>query len=292
MYLLLNTSYKEKMKFKKGIISFIICTILVFSTKTAFANSVLQKIEVLINSISLYVNNERVTVDNFLYNGTTYVPLRAVAEINGMEVKWNGDKGRVDLVNNEEFNMKTTDGKYNIIGGEPDTFTDGNYFNWDYLTIVFDSNTKKMKDNSKVVLIDNKGNRINIESQAAMTAKNNFLIMPQKKLELNTYYSLYIPKDNIIMENGDLYGEEILIYFKTASNAIRGKISSDIDWFSKIVAIRDLNGNEYITSVVGKNEFYFSNIPSGTYDVTIKGNSFGNISVEDNIINNVRVTEE
>jgi hypothetical protein len=280
------------MKTKKVILSFIIFALLAINVNSVLANSILQKIDVLINNISLFVNNEQVTVNNFIFNGTTYVPLRAVAEMNGMEVKWDGENKRVDLISNETFNMKATDGKYNIIGGNPKPFTDGNYFKWDYLTIVFDANTKKMKDNSKVVLIDNKGNRINVESQAGMTAKDNFLILPQKNLELNTYYSLYIPKDNIIMENGDLYGEEILIYFKTATNAIRGSISSEGNLFGKSVAIRDLNGNEFITNVVGKNEFYFSNIPSGTYDVTISGNSFGNIIVEENIINNVKVIGE
>lgn len=86
------------MKIKKGIISFIICSILIFNSKPAFANSVFQKIDVLINSISLYVNNEQIAVDNFLYKGTTYVPLRAVAEMNEMEVKWNNESQRVDLV--------------------------------------------------------------------------------------------------------------------------------------------------------------------------------------------------
>ncbi|MPN06854.1 hypothetical protein SDC9_154111 [bioreactor metagenome] len=280
------------MKIKKVILSFIICALLVINIKPAFANSILQKIEVLINNVSLFVNNEQVAVDNFLYSGTTYVPLRAVAEMNGMEVKWNGENKRVDLVSNEAFNMITTDGKYNIIGGNPKSFTDGNYFKWDYLTIVFDANTKKMKDNSKVILNDYKGNRIDVESQAGMTAKDNFLIIPKDKLELNTYYSLYIPKDNIIMENGDLYGEEILIYFKTATNVIRGKISSDDDLFMKLVILSDNSGKEYSTNVVGKNEFYFSNIPSGTYDVTISGNLFGNITVEEDKINTVRVLEK
>ena len=229
------------MKVKKVILNFIICALLFINIKPAFANSILQKIEVLINNVSLFVNNEQVVVDNFLYNGTTYVPLRAVTEMNGTEIKWNGENKRVDLVRNEAFNMKTTDGKYNIIGGNPKPFTDGNYFKWDYLMIVFDANAKKMKDNSKVVLIDNKGNRINVESQAGMTAKDNFLILPQKKLELNTYYSLYIPKDNIIMENSDLYGDEILIYFKTATNVIRGEITTDDDLFKKLVVLSDKN---------------------------------------------------
>lgn len=272
------------MKNKRIIFCFIVCTFLIITIKPVFANSILQKIDVIINNVSLFVNDEKVAVDNFLYKGTTYVPLRAVAEMNGMEVKWNAENQRIDLISNEAFKMKTTDGRYKIIGGNPKSFTDGNYFKWDYLTIVFDANIKRMKDNSKAVLIDNKGNRINVGSQAGTTAKDNLLLLPQKKLELNTYYSLYIPKDIIIMENGDLYGEEILIYFKTATNAIRGKISSDNDWFNKIVAIRDIKGNEYITSVVGKNEFYFSDIPSGTYDVTISGEPFGNIIVEENTI--------
>ncbi len=280
------------MKFKKSIFSFIIiiCTILIFNIKPTSANSILQKIEVLFNSVSLYVDNKQITSNNFLYNGTTYVPLRTVAEMNGMKVNWNSEKKRVDLISNEAFNMKTTDGKYNIIVVDPKPLTDGNYFKWDYLTIVFDANTKKIKDNSKVILIDYKGNKVNVECKPGMTRKDNFLIILKNKLELNTYYSLYIAKDNIIMENGDLYGEEILIYFKTATNVIKGKISSNNELFKKSVIIKDTIGKEFSTKVVGENEFYFSNIPSGTYEVTIDGNPFGNITVEDNIINEVKVT--
>lgn len=279
------------MKFKKSIFSFIIiiCTILIFNIKPTSANSILQKIEVLFNSVSLYVNNEQIASNNFLYNGTTYVPLRTVAEMNGMKVNWNSEKKRVDLISNEAFNMKTTDGKYNIIVVDPKPLTDGNYFKWDYLTIVFDANTKKIKDNSKVILIDYKGNKVNVECKPGMTRKDNFLIILKNKLELNTYYSLYIAKDNIIMENGDLYGEEILIYFKTATNAIKGKISSNNELFRKSVIIKDNIGKEFSTKVVGENEFYFSNIPPGTYEVTIDGNPFGNITVEENTINEVKV---
>ncbi len=61
--------------------------VFLFSFNPVFANSILQKIDVLVNNIVLYVNNEQVGVDNFLYNGTTYVPLRAVAEMNGMNVE-------------------------------------------------------------------------------------------------------------------------------------------------------------------------------------------------------------
>ena len=279
------------MKFKKIMFSFIICVVLILNIKPAFASSILQKIEVLINGISIYVNNEQIVSDNFLYNGTSYVPLKAIAEMNGMKVNWNGEQKRVDLTSDETFYMKKTDGKYNIIGGYPRSFTDGTYLKWDYITVVFNANTKKIVDNNKVVLIDYKGNRVDVRCQPGVSAHDNFLIVTKNKLELNTYYSLYIPKDNIVMENGDLYGEEILIYFKTASNAIRGKISSSDELFGKSVIINDLN-KEFSTNVVGKNEFYFSNIPSGKYEITIDGRPFGNITVEDNKINIVKVIEK
>ena len=219
------------------------------------------------------------------------MPLKAIAEMNGMKVNWNGEQKRVDLTSDETFYMKKTDGKYNIIGGYPRSFTDGTYLKWDYITVVFNANTKKIVDNNKVVLIDYKGNRVDVRCQPGVSAHDNFLIVTKNKLELNTYYSLYIPKDNIVMENGDLYGEEILIYFKTASNAIRGKISSSDELFGKSVIINDLN-KEFSTNVVGKNEFYFSNIPSGKYEITIDGRPFGNIAVEDNKINVVKVIEK
>lgn len=41
------------------------------------------------NLIKVDVNGQRVTLDNFLYNGRTYVPMREVAELLGKEVGWN-----------------------------------------------------------------------------------------------------------------------------------------------------------------------------------------------------------
>jgi hypothetical protein len=277
------------MKLKKGIFGFIICTILIFNIKPAFAKSILQKIEVLFNSVSIYMNNQQIVSDNILYKGTTYVPLRAISEMNGMDVKWNEEKRRVDLVSNEFFKMKLTDGKYNIVGTNPKPLTDGNYFYFKYLTIVFNTNTKSIVDNKKVILIDNKGNRFDVECKPAYAAKQLLLIVPKNKLELNTSYSLYIPKDNLVMENNDLYGEEILIYFKTATNVISGKISSDDDLLDRTVIIKDSIGKKYSTKVVGINEFYLTNIPSGTYEIDIEGLNYGNIIVEDNVINEVKV---
>ena len=278
-----------KMKSKKILISFIICSLLIFNPKTVLGNSILSKIDVLINGIGLYVNNEQIVVDNFIDNGTTYVPLRAIAEMIGMEVDWNGEDRRVDLISNQPYKMETTDGKYRIIHLDPEPLTDGNYLRWDFMNIVFDVNTKGIKDRNSVVLIDYKGNRTNVRCQPGLTKKNNFLIVPDNELDLNSYYSLYIPKGNIIMENDDLYNEDILIYFKTATNVISGQIISNENLFSKLLVLTDNSGREYSTNVVGSNEFYFTNLSLGKYAVTLEGNSLGTISVEENKINNVRV---
>ena len=153
------------MKTKRLLIFFIIVVLFLFNFNPVFANSILKKIDVLVNNIDLYVNKEQVLVDNFLYNGTTYVPIRAVAEMNGMDVDWDGENKRVNLYSNDSYNMKTTDGKYNIIYLNPEPLKDGNYLRWGFIDIVFDSNTNKIKDKDSIILIDCKGNRISVKSQ-------------------------------------------------------------------------------------------------------------------------------
>jgi hypothetical protein len=47
--------------------------------------------------IEIHVNGTKVGIDNFLYNGTTYAPLRSVAEMLGKEVEWNSDTRVADI---------------------------------------------------------------------------------------------------------------------------------------------------------------------------------------------------
>lgn len=66
-------------------------TILFLALTYGFSSAVdtSESIDVYRNLIKVDVNNQRVTMDNFLYNGTTYVPIREVAELLGKEVGWN-----------------------------------------------------------------------------------------------------------------------------------------------------------------------------------------------------------
>ena len=66
----------------------LITLVVVFSLNISSSNQS-EYIEVYRNLVKLEVNGSKVSVDNFLFNGTTYVPLRAVAELLKKDVGWN-----------------------------------------------------------------------------------------------------------------------------------------------------------------------------------------------------------
>jgi hypothetical protein len=67
-----------------------------------FAQTVLQKITVALNTVNLEVNGEKVGTDNILYKGTTYVPLRSAAEMLDKEVTWDQETMTAGI-NDPEF---------------------------------------------------------------------------------------------------------------------------------------------------------------------------------------------
>lgn len=70
---------------------FVLVVSLFLLSSFVLGDSVEESITVLFNSINITVNGESVESNNILYEGTTYVPLRDVAEMLGKEVSWDGD---------------------------------------------------------------------------------------------------------------------------------------------------------------------------------------------------------
>ena len=60
---------------------------------TIYATNELTSIEVTMNKMRFSVNGTQITIPNYLYKGTTYVPLRAAAEALGKKVGWDGADG-------------------------------------------------------------------------------------------------------------------------------------------------------------------------------------------------------
>lgn len=97
-------------KFLCGILLGSLCT----ATVGICASGVWDNISVLKNDIAVIVNGQRVESDNFLYNDTTYLPLRAVSTALGEKVEYDESTNtayigeRTDNVEDIKF-----DGKYN-----------------------------------------------------------------------------------------------------------------------------------------------------------------------------------
>lgn len=65
---------------------------------SAMANGIWEKIDVLRNDVQVVVNGVGVTADNFLYNDTTYLPLRAVGEALDLNVQYDEETKTAILV--------------------------------------------------------------------------------------------------------------------------------------------------------------------------------------------------
>ncbi|WNQ12061.1 stalk domain-containing protein [Paenibacillus aurantius] len=99
----------------KGFVTGVISTSLLLGG-TVFADGVKQTIEVVFNGVNLKVNGQTVQADNILYDGTTYVPLRRVAEMFSKEVSWEGSTNTASI-NDKGFLNKGSQKSYKIMNG-------------------------------------------------------------------------------------------------------------------------------------------------------------------------------
>lgn len=67
----------------------LIIGVLLTMTTPVLAESIVKQIDVIFNNVNVNVNGEELEADNILYNGTTYIPIRDVAEILDKDVIWN-----------------------------------------------------------------------------------------------------------------------------------------------------------------------------------------------------------
>lgn len=92
------------MIFKKSSkIAFACIATLAMICTTSYAASVAKTIQVHYNGIKIYVNEKLISpkdgngksVEPFIYEGTTYLPVRAVSEALGKDVRWDGNTNSV-----------------------------------------------------------------------------------------------------------------------------------------------------------------------------------------------------
>lgn len=105
---------------------------------TVYAKSGTESIQVMYDNIKIFMDGEEVTpkdgngqsVEPFIYNGTTYLPVRAVSNAIGKEVSWDGVEKVIYLgakPGNVE-NWLDVCGPYDYKNGEEYRLTDNKYF--------------------------------------------------------------------------------------------------------------------------------------------------------------------
>lgn len=100
-------------KFICGILVGSICTLSIGT----LATGIWDNISVLRNDIKVVVNGNKIDADNFLYNDTTYLPLRAVSEALNKTVEYDnvtntayiGERRDNNILNNNENNYTPPD---------------------------------------------------------------------------------------------------------------------------------------------------------------------------------------
>lgn len=95
----------KKIRTRK-LVTIIILTVILSTTIFSFGSSINQTIDVVYNNIKLVVDGNPVDfgldssgneIEPFIYNGTTYLPVRAVGETLGKTVDWDGETKTVYL---------------------------------------------------------------------------------------------------------------------------------------------------------------------------------------------------
>ena len=196
----------------KGYLIGVLSTVLLLGTVCYAANNT-KTIEALYNNIKIYVDGVKIdpkdangnTVEPFIYNGTTYLPVRAMGEAIGKTVTWDGVTQSVYLGEKpgdvqylmelcppyayEHCSLYTTEnGKSFLMGGKK--YTNGFTITKDWQTgfryngeISFNLNSKYKKLSFSIGTVDGKNTYLVDESTTVQFYLDDKLI---KEIDLTT----------------------------------------------------------------------------------------------------------
>jgi hypothetical protein len=121
-----------------------IAVITIVLTSNVSAIGVKKNIVVFFNAINIAVNGSKVNAETISYNGTTYIPLRAAAELLGKEVLWD------QMTNTASINDKAADTNVSRLSRLKQSFKDAGFNVGENEVVAFE--TLKAKDGIKFKL--------------------------------------------------------------------------------------------------------------------------------------------
>ena len=119
----------KKHKTVRGfVLGFLVCALLVGTV--SYADDIYESIEVLMGKMDIYYGDTPLEVDNMVYNGTTYVPLRSFSEQLGLVVDYEAETDKVTIKTKGEAQLMSKEIAF-LVNGQPvrvDFFTQ--MINW------------------------------------------------------------------------------------------------------------------------------------------------------------------
>jgi hypothetical protein len=73
------------------------------------ADSILTKIDVVLNGVNVQLEGQDVQVDSILYNGSTYLPMRKVVELVGKDIEWKQETMTANIIEKTDVKEKEGD---------------------------------------------------------------------------------------------------------------------------------------------------------------------------------------
>ena len=70
------------------------------------ADSILTKIDVVLNGVNVQLEGQDVQVDSILYNGSTYLPMRKVVELVGKDIEWKQETMTANIIEKTDVKEK------------------------------------------------------------------------------------------------------------------------------------------------------------------------------------------
>lgn len=87
-------------------ILFSILVSIILTTNVAFAKGTEKEVNLVFNSVDIFIDNVNVNAKNIFYNGTIYLPIRQVSELLGFDVEYESDTNKVLLNSSDESNIE------------------------------------------------------------------------------------------------------------------------------------------------------------------------------------------
>lgn len=110
------------------VLGFLVCVLL--TGTLTYANDIYENISVIMGRMNIFIGNDPVEIDNMVYNGTTYVPLRRISELFGKVVSYDAADSSVTIRDKDEAQIISKEIAF-LVNGQPvrvDFFTQ--MINW------------------------------------------------------------------------------------------------------------------------------------------------------------------